>query len=1070
VTRPHLLLLAAIYALLAAHLLFIPYAFESLSLDEALSRFAELRWAPLGSDQNVAIVSRAMMFAPLGLLLAAAVTPRPGRFAWMALGVASIVGAAWSLAVNLAQLWFPARTVLPNLMVAQVAGVAGGAIAWAAFGARFRRWWQRLASGGSTTLRAALGGYVIVYLLASLAPYDFVTSGAELAEKFASDLYGLWLAPLACGPVPCRLRLLLELALAIPCGLWFALQRGSARGAVGLAFVAGFVLSLLIEGLQLLMVSGVSQGASLLTRAAGMATGAAAWQGRGALRSLDTGRTGRPLVLLLAMPYLAAVAFVAGWFRTPRASAALAAEQARDIVWMPFFYLYYTPYTAVMQSLAVHTLLYLPVGVAVWLWSKRRSEVSLGWAAALAAAISIAAETSKLLLVGRHPDYGDVLFATFAAVLSLAVLRWLSRPAAEDVVEADRQSATAAESSGPADAEEMILPAAAAGRLKVAWRLGGCLLLALALWSLALFPTGPAILGLGLATYGALLWRWPLVYLYALPAALFLLDLAPWSGRFFWDEFDLVLATTLGLRLLRQQTSGAGTRFPAFSAIALGALALSVLVSTAVAIWPPPSLDANSFSSYLSHYNALRVAKGYAWAGALLWLVASDAAVYPAVPRRLQFGLALGLLAAVAGVFWERALFVGIADLHSWFRASGLVSATHVGGAYLEMALVALTPFALSLALGAGSPQRRIFGFGMAALGAVAVLMTLSRAAFAAWLVAAALTVVFCWTRARRWQWAGVAAALLLIGVGVLLAQTTSLGVRLAQSGSDFEVRLAQWQRSLQLSGGAARAVVGLGLGSFPREFYLAYGASLRLPAYLLHDEGTPPQRHLSLNGGVGMYMDQRLSVAPGTELLLAGRVRAGTGGARLAVALCEKSLLASTDCHWAIVPAMENWQPFEVRLRVPEPQSAADGGALFVLTLSNPDFGRRVDVAALSLRESGVERLRNGDFAHGLDRWFVVSDIHLAWRALSSPVQLLVEQGVIGLAAWVLLAIAVLLRLRDVEPAEYAAAITAAAAGMAIVGLFDTVLDSPRSVVLAAMVLAGALVAEAKRSASGGG
>ena len=37
---------------------------------------------------------------------------------------------------------------------------------------------------------------------------------------------------------------------------------------------------------------------------------------------------------------------------------------------------------------------------------------------------------------------------------------------------------------------------------------------------------------------------------------------------------------------------------------------------------PPRSLaplDANAFSNYLSPYNALRVAKGYAWAALIVW-------------------------------------------------------------------------------------------------------------------------------------------------------------------------------------------------------------------------------------------------------------------------------------------------------------------------------------------------------------------------------------------------------------------------------------------------------------------
>ena len=67
--------------------------------------------------------------------------------------------------------------------------------------------------------------------------------------------------------------------------------------------------------------------------------------------------------------------------------------------------------------------------------------------------------------------------------------------------------------------------------------------------------------------------------------------------------------------------------------------------------------------------------------------------------RRCSSDLALGLFAATISVFWERLLFVGSLDLGAVFRAAGFVSATHVGGAYLEAILVMLAPFGLAQAV-----------------------------------------------------------------------------------------------------------------------------------------------------------------------------------------------------------------------------------------------------------------------------------------------------------------------------------------------------------------------------------
>src|SRR5271167_3434158 len=101
VTRARVALLALIYAALLAHLLFIPYSFSPLPFDETLRRFAHIPWLRLGSDQNVALVSRALMFAPLGLLLAAWVVPQPRRRIELpALLVAGLLGCLWAIGVN----------------------------------------------------------------------------------------------------------------------------------------------------------------------------------------------------------------------------------------------------------------------------------------------------------------------------------------------------------------------------------------------------------------------------------------------------------------------------------------------------------------------------------------------------------------------------------------------------------------------------------------------------------------------------------------------------------------------------------------------------------------------------------------------------------------------------------------------------------------------------------------------------------------------------------------------------------------------------------------------------------
>ncbi len=860
--RARAALAALAYAALAAHLLFIPYDYAPLAFDEGFARFARIPWMALGSDQNVALVSRALTLLPLGLLLSVALVPRAGAAARLAAALAAIaLGIVCAVAINFAQLWFPARTVSLNNVAAQSAGVTIGALAWALFADMARMWWRELAAGGRWSLRAVLGAYVLLYLFASLAPFDFVTNSAELAEKLASSNYAWWVIASGCGRIPCSIKYLVALAAVIPCGWWFAGLRPGMRDTTARAAVVAIAVSLLIELLRLLMVSGVSQGATVLVRVLGFVLGAQAYMRREVLSAVDWNRYARPAVLAFVPMYLLAIAFVAGWLRADFTGLAegiarlddfawMPARDYRDdvIVWLPFYYQYFEGYQSTMHSTMLHGALYAPVGVVCWLWARHRARVPIASAAMLAAVLALAAETSKIFLIGRHPDYTDVLIAIAAAVAVLAVLRLVSRAhdrgfgggaIGADPGRSEHSARSASSTPDPwAVGRQRALATPAVAATSGFARFAGALALALAAWTVVDFPLWRWQLGFGLVAYAAVLTRKPAAYLIALPALLALLDLAPWSGRFYWDEFDALLMTTLGTRLLAGLPAA---RFkvnpPKF---AIGLLLLSVVISTAIGVWPLAPLDTNAFANYLSEYNALRVAKGYVWAALLLWLIQRDAASGRWSIQELgTTGLALGLAAAAAGVFWERLSFLGAAGLDASFRAAGFVSATHVGGAYLEAILVILAPFALAVAVGARPGVVRALGAVVFVAGAMALLMTISRAAVAAWVVAVAIFLLVWWWRvaaraavaARTGLARGLAAVLVVaIAAIAIAAQSDYLRERFGKSAADLSYRAAHWRAALELiPSDATHLSFGMGLGSFPRQFYLARASDERL-------------------------------------------------------------------------------------------------------------------------------------------------------------------------------------------------------------------------------------------------
>jgi hypothetical protein len=132
------------------------------------------------------------------------------------------------------------------------------------------------------------------------------------------------------------------------------------------------------------------------------------------------------------------------------------------------------------------------------------------------------------------------------------------------------------------------------------------------------------------------------------------------------------------------------------------------------------------------------------------------------------------------------------------------------------------------------------------------------------------------------------------------------------------------------------------------------------------------------------------------------------------------------------------------------------------------------VDLRGVSLTDrSGREWLANPDFRAGGARWFMTSDRnHLPWHAKNMGVHLVVEQGLLGLAAMLALGIGALAALvGPMRRHPLAPALTAALVGTWVVGSVDSVLDMPRVATWLLLLTAMALqLHQPSRATQGGG
>ncbi|MBU1666720.1 MAG: hypothetical protein KKG92_15200 [Gammaproteobacteria bacterium] len=589
--------------------------------------------------------------------------------------------------------------------------------------------------------------------------------------------------------------------------------------------------------------------------------------------------------------------------------------------------------------------------------------------------------------------------------------------------------------------------------------LAGSLMLLTTIVGVAGFSLWQWGLGLGLVLYMAALWVWPLAWLVVVPAALPLLDLAPWSGRFFLDEFDLLMLATAGTLLLR------GRKSPGAGVISIWPLltlcGASLLISLMMGLGSPPPLDANAFSSYWSPYNSLRVAKGFVWGGLIYMLLRLVRPEPAQLATRLAIGMGVGLLGVGLLGLWERWLFAGFSDSNQTYRIVSTFSSMHTGGGHIEAYLVAALPF---LWLAMMRWRTLLLAMPVMALTVYVMTFTVARGGVLALgvilFILAVASLRLAWRSGRRIQ------AVLPIGLLALLALGLAVGIgggyfqkRLAQSGEDWQIRVNHWTQAIAMMDSSPfTQLFGMGLGSFPR-VYLERGPVDKQPTtygFIANKDTT----FLRLGSGETLYYSQRVQATAGQTYQLSVDIRSHQNGERLALPLCEKQMLDSRACVWTefTLPGDGQWHRHTRELPA---ITVGAGGPLrhppVELSLYHPGSGNTVDIDNLQLLDAGGhELLCNGGFERGGDCWFFKTHSHLPWHIKNLWVHLLFEQGWLGLALFTTLMLLALARSAHAawNGSRLAWVVLASLSSLLTVGIFDSLLDAPRLATLLLLLL----------------
>lgn len=1026
--------LLLVYALFVVYGSLVPLDFRPQPLAQAWATFQELRWFHIGTERRADLIANLILYLPLGLLAAAALS----RLHFLLnLLIAFAACALLAVTVEFAQLYFPPRTVSRNDLLVELIGSAVGILGWLFLREPINRFRRLHLDSGAFTMVLAI--YAAAYLFLSFFPFDLVLTRTELRVKLESGAAGVLMAGSGCGSLRCVLKLVGEAAAAFPLGVLILRLKPNIKliGLITLALTG----SMIIELAQIFLLSGVSQGASVLTRVIGVAAGATFAHGI-SRQAIVRARAWIPIALL---PYLALLFAANGWWTTNWLPLDAAAARLTGVHFMPFYYHYYVSEMVAMESLLLTLALYMPLGAMLCIWNRLPYYGALS-AAALGALLAMIVESGKLFLNTTHADPTNILIAAAGSALGWWFITWAGRPLKH------KSPHRLVEGNGAAPvstAAASAMPGAAAGPPSLAILGALALSMALVLWWT--FPIGRAPLAIGLALYAVLLWRVPHAWLWVVPAVLPWLDFAPWSGRLLFDEFDMVLLVTLGIGYLHRGESRAFA-LDGWARLALGLTLVSYLASLALALFPLEPFDANAQANYHSAYFGLRAAKGFLFALALLPLIKREVSAGHDVVKRLATGVAAGMLAVAAVVIWERQVFVGLINTTSDFRVTGMFSTMHTGGADLDGYLVWALPFIAYAAISSKSYARKALAFTIFVLGSYVLAVTFSRAPIIGFAFAM-LVWILAVSRKRL-----VSGRFVIAFVGIAFAIAVMLPflqggffkARWSASETDLQQRINHWSAALSIMPSTLKnQIFGAGLGRYPEQYYWSH---LDNPVGNFRIENDGGNQHLRLIGGRAVYVEQFIALGTGEHLLAFDARNPGRMQVRLRTPICEKSLLYSFTCHpmefW--IPPDGKWHHFTRRFE-PEGFSSEPfwNRRPIKMSLYTNQPGAYVDIDNFFLESpNGRDLLQNGTFSRGFDHWHFSTDDHLPWNIDNLPVGIFFDQGWLGIIAFAMFTLLMLIRLSRESLRDTASAtLLASLIGFLIVGLFNSLFDSPRLV-----------------------
>jgi hypothetical protein len=562
-------------------------------------------------------------------------------------------------------------------------------------------------------------------------------------------------------------------------------------------------------------------------------------------------------------------------------------------------------------------------------------------------------------------------------------------------------------------------------------------------------------------------WNWPSVFSFLFPSALVFGDLYPWTGQLLFQESDYLLLASSAAWLIRVRHRRLERGPLGTSLVGWLPWWLSLVLATGIGYTALSSYGyADQLSFYFSTGYVVRIIKGSLW-GTLFTIYflyydrsgrkLSETTEEPPIARRLfASGMRWTCLLVCSTLVLERLIFQSLTDFDQEFRATGPFHSMHIGDQYLDAFLILGFPFLRWNLARLGSAIACWGAFAELGLFFYAIAATMSRATM---LAAFIQLVIASWLNIRDLQLQGprrlirhglfaLAGSVLVIAWLWMIGNDNAFTQRFQTIRDDCQSRWQQWiscvfdpERSF------AGYFVGNGIGTYP----LFQNTKLGRPIPPLQWSRQADQGCFKLADDYSIYLQWVLTTAWDRTVRVRCRleIEAGDHDTMVAIQRSEKSLLHSFRS--VIVPITfsgdEKYREIDVILPSPRQVSKSnwDFSALRPQTISfSWQSGSPIQLGQVEITDSQGDSLIGPDSSTS-SPWIFTSDDLKNWRTNNAGVQILFEQGVFGVAAFLVLSIAMVRGRVDCRPHSTQRRIAyLALSGFMVVASFGTLVDNP--------------------------